>query len=238
MAEERACSAPIRLQSAFQRVMRPFWSTSAHRSRQSRTCVKGPPRCRRRDPGRAPSGQAGHEGGSQAHAQVAEAARHDAGRVDHGQEPGLWGGASHPQADPSASYPAQAGQQPSRKLARARKATRAEATGVQVGPVSPAVLVPPCRYLQHLHDPSSPRFCSYTSLHGAPRPVSVPTWAQAPLPAATFNKLTRPDPEHARADGHLTLPSHPSLEARGRLCQVRENRGPRLDRCRRGKARP
>ena len=49
MTEERACSAPIRLQSAFQRVMRPFWSTSAHRSRQSRTCVKGPPRKQRLD---------------------------------------------------------------------------------------------------------------------------------------------------------------------------------------------
>jgi hypothetical protein len=73
----------------------------------------------------------------------------------------LWGRPSRADAHQGASYPAQVGQQSSRELASAGATTRAGGPRVQVNAISKAVPFPPCRDLQHLHRPSSPRLCSH-----------------------------------------------------------------------------
>src|SRR3954463_2667462 len=55
---------------------------------------------------------------------------------------------SEPEADPSPSYPAQAGQQPSRMFARPGASTRAEAARFQVAPISAALPFNACNHLR------------------------------------------------------------------------------------------
>jgi DDE superfamily endonuclease len=98
------------------------------------------------------------------------------------------------------TYPAQAGQQPSRKLAPAREATRTEAARVQDAEVSPAVPVPARGHLQRLHRSSPPCLCP----HSPPLPSGGVRGlaecgqhrrlirAGARLVAATCHNVTRP----------------------------------------------
>src|SRR3954453_12382383 len=100
----------------------------------------------------------------------------------------------------SLSYPAQAGQQPSRMFARPGATTRAQAPRVQVAPISATVPLDARGDLQPLHRSSSPCLCSLPpplsrggvrGLAGR-RPVSARDTGHAHLLTPTFDNLTKP----------------------------------------------